>query len=299
MDKSYEMLSQDKVFENNIILGYDHDSYEETLETDQDSGESKCTRPISNSDPIDFRRPSNVAAAKSMREKRNGNIRKDIVLGSLNVDDYNTDYVVSSAAGISEKSEIKDFIESSSNNAKVETSVHLSSCVSRTSKDSIMIDDQIRAERGVEIHSCTTNALANVVRGKQLENEPEQKCVTDLEPNSKKRTDANEEQEICFINEEEIECIEAEQVTKETRKDSPFKIKYIEKDSSVHATVSDEDNRPCIENTEPTTVLQNAVGSNLQFLNTGESIVVLTQDVNNIGLPNNMVSQTGTFVHKI
>ena len=298
MDKSYDMLSQDKVFENNIILDYDHHSYEETLETDQDSGESKCTRPISNSDPIDFGRPSNVAAARSMREKRNGNIRKDIVLGSLNVDDYSTDYVVSSATGISEKTEIKDFIESSSNNAKVETSVHLSTGVSRTPKDAVIVEDRIRAERGAEIHSCTTNTIANVIRNKKLSDEPEQTCVPDLEPNSKKRTDANEGQEICFINEEEIECIEAEQVTKEARKDSPFKIKYIEKDSNVHAAVSVEDNRPCIENTEPTAVLQNAVGSNLQFLNTGESIVVLTQDVNNIGLPSNMVSQTETFILK-
>ena len=46
-----------------------------------------------------------------------------------------------------------------------------------------------------------------------------------------------------------------------------------------------EDNRPCVENTEPTALLHNAVGSNLQFLNTNECKVILTQDVNNIGLP--------------
>ena len=292
MDKNYEILSQDRVFENNIIvLGYD---YEETLEVESGGGASKCARPNASSDPIDFARSSSVSTSRQVSKKTNRNTRKDVVLGSLNVDDYSTDYAVSTTAGINDKSGMKSFIQSSSTSTKLEACVNLCDGANGTSKDHVEVNERIESTREDAVHSCTTYVLPDVIRRGQLDVEPEQKCVTDLEPEAKRRNKGSERSENCFINEEEINCLDTHQVTQEADKDLPFKIKFIEKDNSINMNTNDQEERPCIENRQPTTVSQTTditVGSNLQFLNTGESIVVLTQDVNNIGFPSSMVSQ--------
>ena len=287
MDKSYEILSQDKVFENNIILGYDHHNYEEPLDAEPDGGPVKCTRPNASSDPIDFARPCVVSTARNINEKSSGSTRKDVMLGSLNVDDYNTDYVVSTATDINNKPRMKSFIQSSSNITKLDASVHLCTNVDRASKSSVGGEEQIGPERGNVINCCSTNVLADVMR------ESEGHCVTNLEPDAERRTEASERSENCFTNERGISCINTRQTNQGNDKELPFKMKFIEKDSSITINDNGQEERPCIEDDQPEAILHTndvTVGSNLQFLNTGESIVVLTQDVNNIGLPSSMVS---------
>ena len=293
MDKGYELLSQDKVFDNNIILDYEQHSYEESLTDEHDNGVSKCARPNVTPDTIEFGKHSDVTNSAKINDKRDANTRKDVVLGSLNVEQYNAGYVTELKT---KATEIKNFGagESSSSGSKLDSAVQLCCDVRKAPDHQAETQAQLESERENSMQSCNNNMLSNVIDGGQLCDEDRKKCITVMRSETESQVETNERRN-DLMKHQHIDCIETQHVNHETHKDEPFKVEYIEKDNEIDMSTDEQEEGSEIENKESQTILQPTddahVGSNLPFLNAGESIVVLTQDVNAIGIPNNLVSK--------
>lgn len=286
MDKSYEILSQDKVFESNIILDYDHQSYEVTLENEPDNSESKCARPsdAASDDPINFARKSGLGTDRSITDSSKRSSRKDVLLGSVSVEEYNHVCPISPNGSNKDKSAPEVSISNlEGQHSQTDTKLHLNTTV-----------DIERHGEEVNGSPCSNDLRNDVMEGGHIDVEAGRPTVVNYASDSSIKNLTQDDDEDCFIKSSHLSVVEVQEKDHGHDKDTQFKVKHMETDGEINVdTVDAHQEGSQLEDNEPNTVLATtdvSVGSNLQFLNTGDSIVVLTQDSSNIGLSNNMVS---------
>lgn len=289
------------MFDSNIILDYKRHNYDETLTPKISSSESKCVRPNHANDPLDFHRSRCLNRNVTVNEKKEGSSKKDVFIGTLSVDEFSHDCTGSIANTTKSATEVDSCIErrssssppSAPTSSKLDTSISLCTELNSTAGTCIGIESRTGIENSRSIRPCSRTILNNDAIG-QLNVGVGHRCAVEYEPEEPTKTQGSTEE--CFIKEQTIHCdVGLEHKNDGSEKGANFKVKYLDKEAEIDVDTDEHGSGSSLDNNEPATILAATdvtVGSNLQFLNTGDSIVVLTQDVNSIGLPNNMVSST-------
>ncbi|XP_065058166.1 hypermethylated in cancer 2 protein-like isoform X2 [Rhopilema esculentum] len=297
MEKRYNMLSQDKVFDSNIILDYENHEYEQAVHDDS-TGMHNCPRA---STTIDYVEPSN-GLNDNMQSAKTTKKRKDFLLGSINVAGYHP----GDNCAISNSGNLAVSITSSKMNG--DETQHRSSLTSSLSPSVALCGDLAlikRTENCLQIDNDESKSMQtchNSTVDSNNENSPKDCLDFECEggpkfqekpDEGKPDTEIDCEDGSCFIKKDTEAPIDIDEGIKDNNKVA-LDVKFMGKDGEIELpNGSIEEREPLNGEGAPDDLSteddQNpSVGSNLQFLNTGDSIVVLTQDANNIGLSSNL-----------